>query len=236
MVVDIITIFPRMFIGAFDEGILRRARQKGLVEITLHPLRAFAIDKWGTVDDYPYGGGAGMVLRPEPIAKALEHVRRLRGRLGRVIFLTPQGERLSQEKVNELSLEEHLVLLCGRYKGIDERIRQKYVTDEISIGDYVLSGGEFPAMVLVDAVVRLLPGALGDAESALEDSFQTGLLDAPWYTRPEAFEGMKVPEVLLSGDHKRIKEWRLKESMRRTRERRPDLWKKYQREQGALEA
>jgi len=232
VVVDIITIFPRMFIGAFDEGILRRARQRGLVEITLHPLRAFAIDRWGTVDDYPYGGGAGMVLRPEPIAKALEYIRRLRGRLGRVIFLTPQGERLSQEKVNELSLEEHLVLLCGRYKGIDERIRQKYVTDEISIGDYVLSGGEFPAMVLVDAVVRLLPGALGDAESALEDSFQTGLLDAPWYTRPEVFEGMKVPEVLLSGDHKKIKEWRLKESVCRTRERRPDLWKKYLREQG----
>ena len=227
MVVDIITLFPRVFSGAFEEGIVRRARQKGLVEITLHPLRAFAVDRWGTVDDYPYGGGPGMVLRPEPIAGALGHVRRLRGGLGRVIFLTPQGERLTQGKVNELSLEEHLVLLCGRYKGIDERIRIRYVTDEVSVGDYVLSGGEFPAMVLLDAVVRLLPGVLGDAESALEDSFQTGLLDAPWYTRPEVFEGIRVPDVLLSGDHRRIEEWRTREAMRRTRERRPDLWERY---------
>ena len=227
MVVDIITLFPRVFSGAFEEGIVRRARQKGLVEITLHPLRAFAVDRWGTVDDYPYGGGPGMVLRPEPIAGALGHVRRLRGGLGRVIFLTPQGERLTQGKVNELSLEEHLVLLCGRYKGIDERIRIRYVTDEVSVGDYVLSGGEFPAMVLLDAVVRLLPGVLGDAESALEDSFQTGLLDAPWYTRPEVFEGIRVPDVLLSGDPRRIEEWRTREAMRRTRERRPDLWERY---------
>ena len=233
MVIDIVTLFPKMFLGAFESGVLRRAREKGLVEISLHPLRAFAVDRWGTVDDYPYGGGAGMVLRPEPIARALEHIGRLRGKLGRVIFLTPQGERLTQERVNELSLEEHLVLLCGRYKGIDERVRLKYVTDEISIGDYVLSGGEFPAMVLVDAVVRLLPGALGDAESALEDSFQTGLLDAPWYTRPEVFEGMRVPEVLLSGDHRRIREWRLREAMRRTKERRPDLWERYLRERGS---
>lgn len=221
MRIDILTLFPNMFRGPFEESIIQRAREKGLVEIHLRNIRDFAEDKHKTVDDYPYGGGSGMVLKPEPIAAALKGLRL--DAADRVIFLTPQGERLTQSKANELSLAGRLVLLCGHYKGVDERIRQKYVTDEISIGDYVLSGGELPAMVLVDAVARLLPGALGDAESALGDSFQNSLLDCPWYTRPRVFQGMEVPVVLYSGDHREIEEWRESEALKRTSQRRPDL-------------
>ncbi|MCK5732785.1 MAG: tRNA (guanosine(37)-N1)-methyltransferase TrmD, partial [Candidatus Latescibacteria bacterium] len=217
MRIDIITLFPDMFRGPFGEGLMQRARERELITIRLHDLRAFSEDKHGKVDDFPYGGGAGMVLKPEPVARALEAVRRPEAR---IILLTPQGAPLTQKRVNALSLEQHLILLCGRYKGIDERIRRRFAPDEISIGDYVLMGGELPAMVLTESVVRVIPGVLGDSESALEDSFQHGLLDCPWYTRPEEFEGMRVPEVLCSGDHAKIKAWREKESTRRTRQRR----------------
>ncbi|MCK5380909.1 MAG: tRNA (guanosine(37)-N1)-methyltransferase TrmD [Candidatus Latescibacteria bacterium] len=224
MRIDIITLFPDMFRGPFGEGLMQRARERELITIRLHDLRAFSEDKHGKVDDFPYGGGAGMVLKPEPVARALEAVRRPEAR---IILLTPQGAPLTQKRVNALSLEQHLILLCGRYKGIDERIRRRFAPDEISIGDYVLMGGELPAMVLTESVVRVIPGVLGDSESALEDSFQHGLLDCPWYTRPEEFEGMRVPEVLCSGDHAKIKAWREKESTRRTRQRRPDLWEQF---------
>lgn len=228
MTIDIITLFPNMFRGPFEESILQRAQERGLVTLRLHNLRSFTCDKHQQVDDYPYGGGPGMVLKPEPIARAIRSLTTGKSTPVRVVFLTPQGERLTQQKVNALSLEPHLILLCGRYKGIDERIRQRFVTDELSIGDYVLSGGELAAMVLVDTVVRLLPGALSDAESALDDSFQNGLLDCPWYTRPEEFEGMRVPDVLSSGHHEHIRQWRWEEALRRTRERRPDLLETFQ--------
>ncbi|MFH1007344.1 MAG: tRNA (guanosine(37)-N1)-methyltransferase TrmD [Candidatus Latescibacterota bacterium] len=224
MRIDIITLFPAMFQGPLSEGLLQRARERGLVTIGLHDLRSFSDDKYGKVDDFPYGGGAGMVLKPEPIARALEAVQR---RGARTVLFTPQGVPLTQERANALSLEQHLILLCGRYKGIDERVRRRFVPDEISIGDYVLMGGELPAMVFTEAVVRVIPGVLGDSESALEDSFQDGLLDCPWYTRPETFEGMRVPEVLREGDHAKIKAWRKQESEQRTRLRRPDLWEQY---------
>jgi tRNA (guanine37-N1)-methyltransferase len=224
MRIDIITLFPDMFRGPFGEGLMQRARERELITIRLHDLRAFSGDKSGKVDDFPYGGGAGMVLKPEPVARALEA---LQSPEARIILLTPQGVPLTQKRVNALSLEQHLILLCGRYKGIDERIRRRFVPDEISIGDYVLMGGELPAMVLTEAVVRVIPGVLGDSESALEDSFQQGLLDCPWYTRPETFEGMRVPEVLRDGDHAKTKAWRQQESEQRTRQRRPDLWEQF---------
>jgi len=221
MRIDILTLFPEMFRGPFEDSIILRAQEKGRVQIHLTNLRDYATDRHRTVDDTPYGGGSGMVLKPEPIKAALDALGLAQE--DRVIFLTPQGERLTQSKANELSLERRLVLLCGHYKGVDERVRQKYITDEISVGDYVLSGGELPAMVLVDAVVRLIPGILGDAESALGDSFQDGVLDCPWYTRPRVFEGMEVPSVLCSGDHRRIEEWRRGQALKRTVEHRPDL-------------
>ncbi len=227
MRIDILTIFPGMFDGPFGCGIVNRAREKGLVEININNLRDFSQDKHKRVDDYPYGGGAGMVFRPEPIVGALNSLNSdQEGSRSRVIFLSAQGRTLNQALLNELSLENHLVLLCGHYKGVDERVIEKYVTDEISIGDYVLSGGEPAAVVITDAVVRLIPEAISDFESAMEDSFQDGLLDCPWYTRPAEFEGMKVPRVVLSGDHKKIKEWRRRESIRRTLQRRPDLLKR----------
>ena len=221
MRIDILTLFPSMFRGPFEESIIRRAQDKGLVDIHFHDFREYAKDKHRTVDDSPYGGGSGMVLKPEPIAAALDALNLHPPH--RVIFLTAQGEQFTQEKANELSLEERLVLLCGHYKGVDERIRQKYITDEISIGDYVLTGGELPAMVLVDTVVRLIPGILGDSESALEDSFQNNVLDCPWYTRPRVFDGMEIPAVLSSGNHREIEEWRHAQALKRTYERRPDL-------------
>ena len=221
--IDILTIFPEFFSDPLDKGIIGRVRSDGRADIRLCNIRDFADDRRRTVDGTPCGGGSGMVFRPEPIARALHQLQTEAPPISNLIYLTPQGERLTQPLVNRLSMRERLVLLCGRYKGIDQRVIDRYVTDEISIGDYVLSGGEPAALVLVDAVVRLLPGALGDAQSALADSFQDGLLDSPWYTRPRVFEGMEVPEILFSGDHARIARWRRDEALRRTRERRPDL-------------
>ncbi len=223
MRIDIITGFPDFFRGPFDESIIKRARDNGLVDIGIHDLRDFTHDRHRTIDDYPYGGSAGMVLKPEPIAKAIKQIEGENPDPPRVIYLTPQGEKLTQKKANDLSLLSNLILICGHYRGMDERIRIKYVTDEISIGDYVLTGGEVAAIVLVDAVIRLIPGAIGDFESALGDSFQEGILDCPWYTRPAEFEGLRVPEVLLSGNHGLIEEWRKKEAIKRTFEKRPDL-------------
>lgn len=219
MRIDVISIFPQQIQDALNYSIPKRAMEDGLVDVHAHDLRAYTTDKHQSVDDTPYGGGAGMIFKPEPLARAIEDLPEG----GRVIFLSPEGRRLDQTLANELSMEKHLVLLCGHYRGIDERIRQRYVTDEISIGDYVLSGGELPALVLIDAVIRLLPGAIGDAESALEDSFQDGLLDCAWFTRPRSFEGLDVPEVLLSGDHEKIAAWRRENALARTRQRRPDL-------------
>ncbi|MDP6777225.1 MAG: tRNA (guanosine(37)-N1)-methyltransferase TrmD [Candidatus Latescibacteria bacterium] len=222
MRIDVLTIFPSLIRDVLSYSIPGRAIKSGLVDVQVTDLRDFTEDVHRTVDDTPYGGGAGMVFKPEPIAQALKSIGD--GEAPRpVIFLTPEGRRLDQAMANRLSLEPRLVFLCGRYRGIDERIRERYVTEEISVGDYVLSGGELPALVLIDAVVRLIPGAVGDAESALEDSFQDGLLDCPWYTRPHTFEGLEVPDVLTGGNHREIAEWRREQAIQRTRERRPDL-------------
>ncbi len=223
MHIDILTIFPDLIRDVAAYGISGRAIRAGLVDVFAHDLREFTDDVHGTVDDTPYGGGAGMVFKPGPIARALAAIQDAGRPLEHVILLTPEGRRLDQNAANRLSVAPNLVFLCGRYRGIDERVRELYVTEEISVGDYVLSGGELPALVLLDAIVRLIPGAIGDAESALEDSFQNGLLDCPWYTRPREFEGLRVPDVLLSGDHQRIASWRRDTAKRRTRERRPDL-------------
>lgn len=222
MRIDMITGFPRLLAGPLKESILKQAQEKGLVEIVVHDLRDYTRDKHRTIDDTPYGGGAGMVLKPEPIFECIEALRAKRN-YDEVIFMTPEGERFTQRLANEVSLKRNLILLCGHYKGIDERVREALVTREISIGDYVLTGGELPALVLVDAVVRLLPGVLGDAESALEDSFQRNRLDYPHYTRPPEYRGMKVPDVLLTGHHVEIAKWRESQALERTRERRRDL-------------
>ena len=225
MRIDVLTIFPDLIRDALSYSIPGRVVRAGQAEIRVHDLRDYTDDPHRTVDDTPYGGGAGMIFKPEPMARALKSILGAGRPSPKVVFLTPEGRRLSQSMANRLSLETHLVLLCGHYRGIDERIRRIYVTDEISIGDYVLSGGELPALVLIDALLRLIPGAIGDAESALADSFQNGLLDCPWYTRPGVFEGLAVPDVLLSGNHRLIAEWRQEEALKRTRERRPDLLK-----------
>lgn len=218
------TIFPDIFRGPFEESMIKRAREKGLVEVYVHDLRNYSLDKHRTVDDYPYGGGPGMVLKPEPIFRALESI--LEGAKGaKVVLLTPQGKRYTQQLANRLASEEWLVFICGHYKGVDERVRERLVDEELSIGDYVLTGGELPAMVLVDSIVRLAPGVLGDRKSVEGDSFQQGLLDHPHYTRPEVYQGMRVPEVLLSGDHERTRLWRRKESLRKTLQMRPDILK-----------
>lgn len=222
MTIDILTIFPEMFGGPLDHSIVRRARETGLVRIQIHNLRDYTQDKHHTVDDAPYGGGGGMVFRPEPLANALRSLAGDEGR-ARTIFLTPEGKPLTQRIANHLSLEPRILLVCGHYRGIDERIRERYVTDEISIGDYVLSGGELPALVLVDAIVRLLPGAIGNFESAQSDSFQDGLLDCPWYTRPRVFEGMSVPQVLVDGNHADVSRWRRLQALCRTMDRRPEI-------------
>ncbi|HMB91913.1 MAG TPA: tRNA (guanosine(37)-N1)-methyltransferase TrmD [Rhodothermales bacterium] len=227
MRIDILTALPDIVAGPLQHSILRRAAQKGLVDIRVHDIRDYATDKHRQIDDYPYGGGAGMVLKPEPIVACIEKLHREAEEAGEsiddVIFLTPDGDVLSQPLANELSLKKRLVLLAGHYKGVDQRVRDLLVSREVSIGDYVLSGGELPALVLVDALVRLLPGVLGDATSALSDSFQDDLLDAPSYTRPAEFRGEKVPEVLLSGDHRRIEAWREAQRLEKTKKRRPDL-------------
>jgi tRNA (guanine37-N1)-methyltransferase len=224
MKIDVLTLFPEMFAGVFGSSILKKAADKQAVEYNVINFREFSDNKHQTVDDYPYGGGAGMVLKPQPIFDAVEALnKKNEQKKSRVILLCPQGERLNQKKAEELSKEEHLIFICGHYEGYDERIREHLVTDEISIGDYVLTGGELGAMVVIDSVVRLLPEVLGNEESHQKDSFSTGLLEHPHYTRPADFRGMKVPDVIISGNHKKIEEWRAKESLRRTLTRRPDL-------------
>lgn len=223
MRIDILTLFPELFAGAFEASIIRRAREAGRVGLRLHNLRDYTTDRHRTVDAPPYGGGPGMVMRPEPWFRAVEHLRE-RGLPGRAVLLTPQGARLDQARVRRLASEDRLILLCARYEGIDERVRQHLADDEISIGDYVLSGGEPAAAVLVDAVVRLQPGVLGCDQSALDESFsEPSLLEYPHYTRPAEFRGWRTPPILLSGDHAAIERWRREQQRKRTRERRPDL-------------
>ena len=222
MRIDILTVLPELLKSPFEHSIMKRAQEKGLLEVHLHPLRKWAVNDYGQVDDYQYGGGAGMVMMCEPLAKSIEELSKDR-KYDEIIYLTPDGETLKQKTANMLSLKENLLLICGHYKGIDERIRKHFVTREISIGDYVLSGGELAAAVLVDCIGRLLPGVLNDETSALFDSFQDNLLAPPVYTRPENFRGWKVPEILMSGDHKKIDEWRHEQSLQRTKERRPDI-------------
>lgn len=228
MKIDILSIFPEMFEGVLGSSILKKAAEKEAVTYHVANFRDFADNKHGTVDDYPYGGGAGMVLKPQPIFDAVSSLSEGAAKKPRIILLCPQGERYSQRKAEELANEEHLIFVCGHYEGYDERIREHLVTDEISIGDYVLTGGELGAMVIIDSVVRLLPGVLGNEDSPVLDSYSSGLLEHPHYTRPADFRGMKVPDTLVSGNHKKIEEWRIKESLRRTWTRRPDLLKDYQ--------
>ena len=231
MRIDIITVLPELLKSPFEHSIMKRAQAKGLLEVHTHNLRKWAINKQGQIDDYQFGGGAGMVMMCEPLTNAIEELSKERkpvrpdhpGGYDEIIFLTPDGETLNQKTANSLSLKENLLLICGHYKGIDERIRKHFVTKEISIGDYVLSGGELAAAVLVDAIGRLLPGVLNDETSALFDSFQDNLLAPPVYTRPADFRGWKVPDVLLSGDPKKVDEWRNDEALKRTKERRPGL-------------
>ncbi len=220
---DVITIFPRLFDGPLGEGIVRRAIERGLVDVRIHDLRDHATDRHRTVDDVPFGGGPGMVFKPEPMFRAIEAIAADAPTPGAVILTTPQGRPFRQADAARLAAMERVVVICGRYEGVDERVRDALVTDEISIGDYVVSGGELPALVIVDAAVRLLPGAVGDEQSVEADSFSRGLLDFPHYTRPAEFRGLKVPEVLLSGHHEQIRRWRMQEALRRTLERRPDL-------------
>ncbi|GAP44285.1 tRNA (guanine-N1)-methyltransferase [Lentimicrobium saccharophilum] len=222
MRIDILTIFPEMFQGPFTESIIKRAVSKGLAEIHLHNIRDYATNKHRNVDDYVYGGSAGMVMMVQPIADCIDKLKSERD-YDEVIFLTPDGEMLNQHLANRLSLKGNLIFLCGHYKGIDERIREHYITLEVSIGDYVLSGGELAAAVLADSIIRLIPGVLSDETSALSDSFQDGLLSPPVYTRPADYKGWKVPEVLLSGNEKEIVHWNYLKSLERTRQRRPGL-------------
>ena len=227
MLVDIVSIFPAMFSGVFGESIIKRAEEKGLVRIRVSDLRDFSADKHRRVDDTRFGGGAGMVMKPEPFFEAVKFLKGSSDSSAscRVILMSPRGELLKQEKARELSKIDHLIILCGRYEGVDERVHQHLAQEEISIGDYVLTGGELPAMVLVDAVVRLIPGVLNEV-SLEEESFSAGLLEYPQYTRPRVYEGMSVPEVLLSGNHKLIRSWRYEESLRRTLKNRPDILKR----------
>jgi len=226
MKIDLITIFPGMLEGPFKESMIKRAVDQGLVEINLVDLRTYTRDRHRQVDDEPYGGGKGMILKPEPLFEAVEELKAgLNGAVSRVILLTPQGRVFNQEAAAELAAIEHLIIICGRYEGVDERVRVALVDDEISIGDYVLTGGELPAAVIVDAVVRLLPGFLAE-DSTANESFSDSLLEHPHYTRPAAYRGMEVPPVLLSGNHQEIARWRKEQSIKRTYERRPDLLKK----------
>jgi tRNA (guanine37-N1)-methyltransferase len=220
---DIVTIFPRMFEATLDEGIVGRAIERGLVDLKVHDLRDHTHDRHRTVDDVPFGGGPGMVLKPRPLFEAVEAIRGDRGVPDAVILTSPQGRLFGQAEARRLSGLAHVVILCGRYEGVDERVRQELATEELSIGDYVLTGGELPALVILDAVARLLPGAVGDERSVEADSFTRGLLDFPHYTRPAAFRDLKVPPVLLSGHHAQIRRWRKREALRRTLALRPEL-------------
>ena len=223
MRIDVLTLFPQMFQSPLDYSILKRARESGLVDIALTDIRDFTTDNYNKVDDKPYGGGPGMVMMPGPVFDCFEHVENLASEKGRVILLTPQGKKFDQAKAAQLSSEKRLILIAGRYEGFDERIRVGLGAEQISIGDYVLSGGELAAMVVIDAVVRLLAGALGDEDSPKDDSFSAGLLEYPQYTRPEVFRDMKVPEILLSGNHAKIADWRWQQAVERTKKWRPDL-------------
>ncbi len=224
MTVYVLTIFPGIFESFLEYGIVKRSIEKGLLDVKITDIRNSAKDKHGTVDDTPYGGGAGMIMKPDILADSLKLIEPFKAnRRPKVIFLTPQGERFNQSRANQLSILDEFILVCGRYRAVDERFRELYVTDELNIGDFVLSGGEPAAMIVIDAIARLIPGVLNDFESGIEDSFQDDLLDCPWYTRPEVFEGLKVPDILLSGNHAEIKKWRYEQSLKRTRQRRPDL-------------
>jgi tRNA (guanine37-N1)-methyltransferase len=223
MRIDILTLFPGMFEGVIEESIINRARKKGKVNIRVHNLRDWTDDKHRKVDDKPFGGGPGMVIKPQPLFDA---VGDLKIRSSRVVLMTPQGKTLDQTAVKKMSGHKHIIIVCGHYEGIDERFRKKLVTDEISLGDFVLTGGEIPAMALVDSLVRLIPGVVGDKDSLEFESFASGLLEYPQYTRPAEFRGLRVPEVLLSGDHNRIDVWRREMAIKRTRSRRPDMYKK----------
>lgn len=222
MRIDILTLFPNMMNMFFEESILKRAQKKGLVEVHFHDLHDYSLTKYGSVDDYPYGGAAGMVMAVEPLANCIEGLQKERP-YDDIIYTAPDGELLSQPMANQLSLAQNLMILCGHYKGVDERIREHFITREISIGDYVLTGGELATAVICDAVIRLVPGVIGDEQSALEDSFQDGLVAPPEYTRPPEFRGWKVPDVLLSGNHAKIEQWRMEQAIQRTKERRPGL-------------
>ena len=225
MRIDIITVLPELVRGFMQESIVGRAQKKGLVEIHIHNLRDYTLDKWRRVDDYPFGGFAGMVMQCEPIDRCISALTSER-HYDQIIFTTPDGDQFDQPMANSLSLHENIIILCGHYKGIDYRIREHLITKEVSIGDYVLTGGELAAAVMTDAIVRILPGAIGDEQSALSDSFQDNLLAAPVYTRPAEYKGWKVPEVLLSGNERLIKEWELQQSLERTQRLRPDLLRK----------
>jgi tRNA (guanine37-N1)-methyltransferase len=220
---DIVTIFPRMVEAGLAEGVVSRGIGRGLLDVAVHDLRDHTSDRHRTVDDVPYGGGPGMVMKPEPLVRAVEHLRTTRGQPDAVVLLTPQGRPFCQAEAVRLSGMNHVALLCGRYEGMDERVRELVATEELSIGDYVLSGGELAALVIVDAVSRLVPGVVGDEQSVEEDSFSRGLLDYPHYTRPNEFAGLKVPDVLLSGHHADVRRWRRKAALARTLERRPEL-------------
>lgn len=224
--IHVLTLFPEFFESPFNVSIIKRALDKGLIQIELINIRDFSRDKHKKVDDYPYGGGSGMVMKPEPIFEAVDYVEKtIEGERSRIILMSPQGKTFNQSLARELSTEKNLVFICGHYEGIDERVKT-LITDEISIGDYILTGGEIPALAIIDAVTRLVPGVLGSSQSLEEESFSDGLLEYPQYTRPEVYRGLKVPDVLLSGNHKEIELFRRREALIRTREKRPDLFKK----------
>ena len=225
MKIDIISVVPELLESPLNHSIMKRAKEKGLLEVNVHHLRNWAINKHGQVDDYQFGGGAGMVMMCQPLANAIDELQEKNGKYDEIIYMTPDGNLFNQKAANKLSMKESLLIICGHYKGIDERIREHYVTMEISIGDYVLSGGEIAAAVVVDTIGRLLPGVLNDETSALFDSFQDNLLAPPVYTRPANFNGWEVPEILLQGDPKKVDEWRLDQSIARTKQRRPDMYK-----------
>jgi len=222
--IDILTLFPQMFSGVFSESIIKKAVDRNLIELHTHNIRDYTLDKHKRVDDYPFGGGAGMVMMVEPIARCIEQLR-LEREYDSVIFMAPDGKTFNQSKANQLSMCKNIMVLCGHYKGIDERVRELFITEEISLGDYVLSGGEIAAMAVVDAIARIIPGVLNDESSALTDSYQNGLLSPPVYTRPSDYQGHKVPDVLLSGHEKNIADWRFEQQLERTKLRRPDLLK-----------
>ena len=220
---DIVTIFPRLIEAGLAEGVIRRGIEGGVLDVAVHDLREFTVDRHRSVDDEPYGGGPGMVMKPEPLVRALEHVRQSRGAPEVVLLMTPQGRTFTQREAERLAAAAHIMLLCGRYEGVDERVQALTGAQELSIGDYVLSGGEIPALAVVDAVSRLVPGVVGDRQSVLEDSFSRGVLDHPHYTRPVEFGGLRVPDVLLSGHHADVRRWRKRQALERTLARRPEL-------------